>query len=37
LNPSQLEELSVFGPKTLTNWRKVPVGVSRASFELKKL
>jgi L-asparaginase II len=36
LNESQLEELSAFGPKTLTNWRKVPVGVSRVSFQLKK-
>jgi L-asparaginase II len=36
LNESQLEELSAFGPKTLTNWRKVPVGVSRAAFQLKK-
>jgi L-asparaginase II len=35
LNESQLEELSAFGPKTLTNWRKVPVGMSRAAFQLK--
>lgn len=36
LNESQLEELSAFGPKTLTNWRKVPVGVSRAAFQLNR-
>lgn len=35
LRESQLAELAVFGPQTLTNWRKIPVGVSRAAFELK--
>ena len=36
LTDSQLEELSVFGPKKLTNWRKVEVGISRAAFQLTK-
>jgi L-asparaginase II len=36
LTDTQLEGLSAFGPKTLTNWRNVEVGVSRAAFQLKK-
>jgi L-asparaginase II len=35
LQESQLAELAAFGPQTLTNWRDIPVGVSRAAFKLK--
>jgi len=36
LQESQLGELAAFGPQTLTNWREIPVGVSRAAFQLKR-
>jgi L-asparaginase II len=35
LNPEQVSRLAAFGPQTLTNWRKVPVGESRAVISFK--
>jgi L-asparaginase II len=36
LTDKQLATLAKFGPQTLTNWRSIPVGESRASFTLER-